>query len=147
MTYEEYMSSGEWAAKRQQRLAMDGHRCRMCDETGENYRLEVHHRPGSYKSIPNESVQDDLTTLCARCHEEITNIIRGDRYEARTLAATVIESKVTIRQEISYGMANSEVQINLYVPAHDAQRAIGEPAQQVGKVDEADFIQARQDRR
>ncbi|MCA9980243.1 MAG: HNH endonuclease, partial [Anaerolineales bacterium] len=81
MNYEEYMRSDAWRQKREKRLEIDGHCCRMCDHDGSLYRLEVHHRPSSYKRIPNESVEDDLTTLCVRCHDLATNAIRGDRYE------------------------------------------------------------------
>ena len=83
MTYEEYIASATWAEKRAARLVLDGHRCRLCDEAGTNYRLEVHHRPSSYERIPNESIADDLTTVCARCHDPITEAIRGDRYGRR----------------------------------------------------------------
>jgi hypothetical protein len=34
------MRSPEWAAKREARLAIDGHKCRMCDEDGT--RLAAH---------------------------------------------------------------------------------------------------------
>lgn len=147
MTYEEYMKSESWAVKRVQRLSIDDHRCRMCDHDGSSYRLEVHHRPSSYGRIPDESVEHDLTVLCSRCHELITSAIREDRYGLRMLPVGAIESAIHVRQEISYGMANSEIQIDIRLSATDAQRGNGESAQQVGEVDETDFVQARQDRR
>ena len=72
MIYERYIASAAWAAKRAARLALDGGRCRLCDEDGTRYGLEVHHRPSSYALIPNESVEDDLITVCSRCHDPIT---------------------------------------------------------------------------
>ena len=85
MTYEEYIASSAWAAKREARLVLDGHRCRLCDEDGSRYQLEVHHRPSSYPKIPNESVEDDLITVCSRCHNAITDAVREDRYGRREL--------------------------------------------------------------
>ena len=69
MIYNEYMRSDLWLGpegKRIKRLEIDKYECRLC---GGKDRLEVHHKPESYKRIPNESVEDDLTTLCVPCHK------------------------------------------------------------------------------
>ncbi len=84
--YATYINSTEWKRKRAARLVLDGYRCRLCDENGSRYPLEVHHRPLSYMNIPNESIEDDLVTVCSRCHEFITNAIREDRYGRLGLA-------------------------------------------------------------
>ncbi len=90
MLYDQYMQSDSWRSKRAERLVIDGHKCRMCAADDQ---LEVHHRPDSYRLIPNESVQDHLTTLCSECHEAITNIIRSRRYAAREIETTVIKPR------------------------------------------------------
>lgn len=82
MRYAEYMSSDAWKRKRLERLAVDQHRCRLCDACED---LEVHHRPGSYVRIPDESVQDDLITVCRICHEFVTDRIRRARLHSRSL--------------------------------------------------------------
>lgn len=79
MDYSTYMASSAWREKRRQRLALDGHKCRLCDHDGAKWRLEVHHRPSCYVKIPHESIEDDLITLCARCHAFVTATIRKDR--------------------------------------------------------------------
>jgi 5-methylcytosine-specific restriction endonuclease McrA len=83
--YSKYISSETWATKRRARLEIDGYRCRLCDEDGKTYRLEVHHRPSSYSKIPNESVADDLITVCSRCHDHITDSQRRDRYGVKDI--------------------------------------------------------------
>ena len=80
--YETYLRSDRWTRKRATRLVLDGQRCRLCDSTED---LEVHHRPGSYQLIPNESVENDLTTLCRVCHELITDRIRRRRAGSQQL--------------------------------------------------------------
>ena len=77
--YERYMRSPAWKAKREARLALDGHKCRLCDEDGTRYALQVHHRPESYQRLGKESVENDLITVCERCHDLITNAIREDQ--------------------------------------------------------------------
>jgi hypothetical protein len=69
--YKEYISSKDWDIKRKARLRLDGHKCRLCDEDGSRYKLIVHHRPNSYLKIPKESVENDLITVCSRCHDVI----------------------------------------------------------------------------
>jgi len=54
-----------WQVKRQQRLAIDGYRCRTCGATSS---LTVHHV--SYERFGDEPM-DDLLTLCAACHRAI----------------------------------------------------------------------------
>jgi hypothetical protein len=145
--YEEYIASSEWARKRRARLALDGHKCRMCDEDGMRFQLEVHHRPSSYRRIPNESVQDDLITICACCHELITAAIRGDRYGQRALPKIeVITENAHVRMEIDHGMANTAIHIDIIGPAVNAQRTISEPAKPIRPGIEEGFEQAQQDR-
>ena len=148
MTYEQYIASPAWAAKRKARLALDGHRCRLCDEDGSRFQLEVHHRPSSYAKIPNESVIDDLVTVCSRCHNPITDAIREDRYGRREFGEPIpISNNIQERQEISHGMEQSKLQVDVERAVHSAQRANGRPDKQMVEIAEVDYIQAHKDRR
>ena len=145
--YQDYIGSKIWDKKRKARLEKDGNRCRLCDEDGSRFRLEVHHRPLSYGKIPNESIEDDLITLCARCHDLITSVIREDRYGGRVLEPTIINTTIQVRQEIDHGLENSSVSVEFVSPVTVSQRADSRPDQQVVKVDQADFVKAGKDRR
>ena len=70
LDYNDYLKSKEWYAKRGERLFIDNYRCAMC---GTTHHLHVHHK--TYINLKNENVQDDLITVCNRCHEKIHNLI------------------------------------------------------------------------
>lgn len=61
-----YYQSPAWAAKRNERLRIDGYRCAKC---GFTRALEVHHI--NYERVFHEDVSRDLITLCKKCHNEI----------------------------------------------------------------------------
>lgn len=61
-----YYQSPAWAAKRNERLKIDGYRCAKC---GFTRALEVHHI--NYERVFREDVSRDLITLCKKCHGEI----------------------------------------------------------------------------
>lgn len=68
-----------WIALRQRILKRDGFRCRGCNRGGKNFRLEVHHRVYGYSGACGSCVltgisDEDLTTLCFRCHDAVTNV-------------------------------------------------------------------------
>jgi cytochrome c553 len=147
MDYLQYISSAEWTTKRKARLEMDGNRCRLCDEDGSRFRLEVHHRPSSYAKIPNESIVDDLITVCSRCHDLITNSIRADRYGRLDLPQPIqFQNNVQKREDINHGMETGKLQIDIVRPADNAQRTDGESTQQVVEIAQTDFCQANKDR-
>jgi len=125
LDYERYMQSAEWAAKRAQRLAVDGHKCRTCGHTGETWPLQVHHV--TYERFEREDIEQDLITLCANCHEAITDAIRRRRYDGRQVEAQIIETTITMRQEFTYGVASSEVQSEIIVCDARPQRATRMP--------------------
>lgn len=148
MSYEGYIASPEWSSKRIARLVIDGHRCRLCDENGTRYALEVHHRPSSYALIPNESIEDDLTTVCSRCHDPITSAIRADRYGLQDLPdLALIGTAIPMRKGITHGLANLELQVDICRPVAPAQRSDCRPAEQVGQIAEGDLWQTKEDRR
>ena len=144
MPYEEYMRSSCWSSKREQRLKLDSYRCRLCDHDGSDWRLEVHHRPASYAKIPNESVEDDLITLCARCHNAITNAIRTGRYANRLVTVMKVKEPVLrSRLEVRYGLEESNLSIEIISADAHAQRQVSEPIEQVCQGDEEDQQQAQ----
>lgn len=78
-SYGRYISSAAWqtSAARLAELSAAGHRCRLCFASGQEARLEVHHR--TYRNFGCERAED-LTTLCHRCHLAVTCILRARKY-------------------------------------------------------------------
>lgn len=144
--YEQYMASPEWAAKRQQRLEVDGHKCRTCGCTHDERPLQVHHV--TYERLGHEDL-GDLITLCNSCHEAITNVMRQRRYANRRIEVEFEEfvSAFTARVKVNYGMAGSEVRTEIIVSDARAQRADGESVGPFRQDDERGQWQAEQDRR
>jgi hypothetical protein len=79
--YETYIGSYAWKTNpaRLAELRASGYRCRTCNASRDEARLEVHHR--TYKNLGRELISD-LTTLCAECHHVITSELRSRRYAA-----------------------------------------------------------------
>lgn len=108
LKYHEYMSSKSWSDKRQKRLELDKHECRLC---GSKERLEVHHKPASYSKIPNESIDNDLTTVCVECHDLITNRIRSTRYSSQPVITESHNERTRIER-------NNEQLESIEIPSH-----------------------------
>lgn len=143
--YQDYINSPQWKEKRLLRLQLDGYECRLCGHDGSDYHLEVHHKPLSYKKIPNESVNDDLTTVCVECHKEIvTNFIRRERFKGQNInilyRPNVVEREL---QNVKY----SEVQAQFSMPANHAQRGLGKSDKSGGAGNEKVDWQERQNNR
>lgn len=83
MPYEEYLKTPEWTRKRERALLRDGNRCRACNS---NEQLEVHHR--TYARRGNEDM-NDLTTLCASCHEHFHERISQAHIMASTYTTPI----------------------------------------------------------
>jgi 5-methylcytosine-specific restriction endonuclease McrA len=64
MPYREYLQTAEWDETRKRAMKRAGFRCQVCNVYG--VRLNVHHR--TYERRGFEENQD-LITLCERCHE------------------------------------------------------------------------------
>ena len=62
--YDAYLSSPEWAAKRQQCYQFHGTTCLDC---GTNYATDIHHR--HYETLGDENPETDIVPLCSGCHE------------------------------------------------------------------------------
>lgn len=119
---DEYYNSTTWKKKRSARLAIDKHECRLC---GCKENLEVHHKQTSYdvRFGGDESVEDDLTTLCKDCHKLYTNLARSKRYETREIV--VAEYKITKIERIENGNKNFEIENEWKKSLDVTQWAIG----------------------
>jgi hypothetical protein len=71
-TYNDYLQSEGWKAKRNMILNMWGNRCALCNEGGE---LHLHHR--TYERKGNEDPYD-LIPLCKKHHE----MFHGKEYQS-----------------------------------------------------------------
>jgi hypothetical protein len=74
-----YYSSVAWHSLREACLARDGYRCRLCNCPDA---LQAHHR--TYERFGREAL-NDLTTLCASCHDVVTDHQRRTRFATRVL--------------------------------------------------------------
>ena len=74
-----HYASAYWRNIREQCLARDGYRCRLCNSPDE---LQAHHR--TYDRKGREDLED-LTTLCRECHDVVTDHQRRQRYATRVL--------------------------------------------------------------
>ncbi len=129
-----YYQSTQWQKKRQERLELDNHRCRFCDEDGTNYHLEIHHRPSSYAKIPNESVINDLITVCVFCHNIITERIRRRRYEGHKIQIQYKLSNVVKRMDKD--VESSEISVEVNMSLDSPQRRLGKPLESPSFTDE-----------
>lgn len=64
IAYGWYLQSRAWKKKSDKRRDIDGHKCTNCHNS---QHLQAHHL--SYKNVGDEDVQNDLITLCERCHK------------------------------------------------------------------------------
>jgi hypothetical protein len=142
--YTKYLSSLSWKQKRQKRLKIDIGECRGC---GSKENLQIHHKPQAYNDIPDENVNNDLTTFCDICHEAITNSIRERRYNGREIKIQSISPpRVAERKLISYGVENSTVQIEWSEPVNSAQWRLSQPAKPDSESPEENLWETREDR-
>jgi len=145
LLYETYINHSElWQEKRRKRLDIDKYECRIC---GDKERLQVHHKPPSYKKIPNESVEDDLTTLCEDCHEVVTDLLRRRRYGNKPIVAKPHVNPLTTRKvgDNNVNVEQIKIQAHRGLPPHRPQREAVEPAGLLLKGVEEDFRQEVQD--
>ncbi|NBT36459.1 MAG: hypothetical protein EBT03_13150, partial [Betaproteobacteria bacterium] len=143
--YAAYIGSAAWAEKREQRLQVDGRRCKTCHHDGSNWRLEVHH--ATYGRLGREDVETDLVTLCSQCHEAVTSVIRSRRYESRPVAVSFVSDSVHRRKGVSDGMEDTVVSDHRGCPDHHAQRFPRRPVEQGREAVEAGYVQTQENRR
>lgn len=146
MNYWQYIASSAWRRKRKQRIALDGNRCRLCDRSGDEWQLDVHHRPSSYERIPDESVEEDLITLCDRCHNLAEDAIQQDRYaQQQPESIEPMQSVVEPRKDM-YHVASTHLSPDIRQPDDPAFWANRQSHKQMGKGDEIDLREKSQDR-
>jgi 5-methylcytosine-specific restriction endonuclease McrA len=126
--YAAYISSPQWQAKRADVLARDRYECQTCCTTDS---LEVHHR--HYRNFGNEALAD-LITLCSQCHEAITNVMRGRRYEQ----SMTFDNLLPIERTTRHGITSNQNENHWRVPDPVPQRADGRSAQFVRQGTEGD---------
>lgn len=66
--YDDYMSSKEWAIKRQECLSCHGDKCVFC---GADF-SEIHHL--HYDTLGDEDPAADIVPICSKCHREAHGI-------------------------------------------------------------------------
>ena len=81
MNYEDYLRSDHWRVTRKKRMDLDGQRCVVCG-SGEN--LNVHHL--RYDHLGHEDIDQDIVTLCHRCHTTLHRIKLQTKDAADALA-------------------------------------------------------------
>lgn len=64
--YYRYIVSPDWKKKADEAKRRAGYRCQVCNKSNKIVTLNTHHR--TYENLGNEK-SDDLTVLCAGCHD------------------------------------------------------------------------------
>jgi hypothetical protein len=65
MNYYDYIKSDEWYKKARRAKRLAGNRCRFCNRSASEVKLNAHHR--TYENLGHETM-DDLTVFCEECH-------------------------------------------------------------------------------
>ncbi len=143
--YEKHIASPAWKRKRLQRIKLDNGQCRLC---GSPDNLEVHHKwTSGYKNIPNESVEDDLTTLCRDCHQAFHNRIISQSYQEYKIEIQDYQEPREVQKELtSYGMEDSRIRVNEQVSIGSTQWRISKPAKSNCETNEVNIQETGQDR-
>jgi len=162
-----HYTSTYWREIREQCLARDGYRCRLCNSPDD---LQAHHR--TYERFGREELHD-LTTLCASCHDVVTDHQRRTRFASRVLppvhdapspmapqAFVSSRSPMPPAQEVPAPWAaqefssshkevsleaSAEVSSNVRGAPLDAQWAVKRSPQPMGTSDQKDHRQAQED--
>lgn len=107
LTYAAYIQTPEWAVRRRQRLAIDGHKCAACKRAE---LLHVHHK--TYDRLGAEDVRRDLITLCEVCH----SFVHARHRQAGGSLALITAKAVTEIQ--GSGELRASLRAVEFVPAH-----------------------------
>jgi len=74
MNYSQKLNDPRWQKKRLEIMQRDQWKCTMCKDEGQT--LHIHHINYSTGSEPWECGDEDVATLCRKCHREIECSIR-----------------------------------------------------------------------
>lgn len=77
MVYAQLLRDPRWKQLRVRILERDGYTCQNCNNTEEV--LHVHHRFYAKGCLPWEYQPGALTTLCATCHDRMTDLLKTAR--------------------------------------------------------------------
>ncbi len=145
VAYEKYIASQEWGKKRLERIKLDKGECRGC---GDTEKLHVHHKyPSGYKNIPDESVIDDLTTLCEDCHEALHSLYLSKCYQNRDIKIQFYQSpREAERELLSYGVEDSAIQIDQCQPTNPSQWRVGQSHESSRRRDKENLWKTKEDK-
>lgn len=87
-SYARKLSDPRWQRRRLEILQLDEWKCVYCRASDQE--LHLHHVVYRYRSEPCEYSDDELFTLCWKCHEDITEISKVAGSEAVTRLFTKI---------------------------------------------------------
>lgn len=129
LSYKQYIASKAWKEKRAERLEFDSYTCVVCKDKA----TDVHHL--TYDRLGSEDIRHDLVSACPRCHRLLDNLERCERYNRRQHKINTIPTVKQKREDISHGLENGDLQINIIGSADYAQRTNCRPAELVFKED------------
>lgn len=103
MTYEEYIQSDEWSARRSDYFSRHRRSCRACGKRSE---IHLHHH--TYERLFNE-IDSDLVALCDGCHKNVHDIHNSDRSVSLTeVTFSFIEKRRSKRRSVERKRRKSE---------------------------------------
>lgn len=73
--YKRWIGSYAWKVVAELSKRRDKYTCRLCGRKRPHVQLQSHH-PQNYDQVLYDEKPEDLTTLCAECHEAVTRILR-----------------------------------------------------------------------
>lgn len=84
LEYLDYLKSEHWARLRDEVLRRDGYKCTRCPA---RHRLQAHHK--IYRPKWEDSVADDLITLCRSCHEREHGLQPVTKFKGGTITGQI----------------------------------------------------------
>lgn len=98
--YQEYLRTPVWKDKREKRLIVDDNKCYICRSGSE---LDVHH-VNYPERWGDESVFDDLITLCRKCHYRIHEQMGAKHSESMAITKAAEEELRRLREDFEVAL-------------------------------------------
>lgn len=107
--------------------------------------IEVHHK--TYDRAGHE-IENDLISVCRRCHDFLTSYIRGLRYlnRSETIIEDNVESGLPVKTLEKYEDGDSEISFDGDQPNNLPQWTIGRSIKYLDKEAKEGFFSAQEDR-
>lgn len=86
-SYNEYITSDEWYAKRPKIFELKGKKCTIC---GNEDNLDIHHLNYDTLGYEEDNNYQDVIPLCRDCHEKIHNFLDKNENVLKTLKADLL---------------------------------------------------------